>query len=48
MANYFPKSVQVSHSFEYGNTPASRAAGNRQMEVYLNGLRPKPHTQFRP
>lgn len=31
--------VQVTHSVEYGNTTASRAAGNTAMENYLDGLR---------
>ncbi|MER5640725.1 nucleic acid/nucleotide deaminase domain-containing protein [Kitasatospora sp. NPDC002227] len=48
MAHHFPSSVRVTHSVEYGNTPESRAAGNRTMEHYLNGLRPKPHSQYRP
>ncbi|ARF58242.1 nucleic acid/nucleotide deaminase domain-containing protein [Streptomyces gilvosporeus] len=38
MAERLPH-VQVTHSVEYGNTPASRAAGNKAMENYLDGLR---------
>ncbi|MFB7636070.1 nucleic acid/nucleotide deaminase domain-containing protein [Streptomyces sp. NPDC056149] len=31
--------VNVSHTFEYGNTTASRAAGNAAMQQYLDGLK---------
>ncbi|MFK0293851.1 nucleic acid/nucleotide deaminase domain-containing protein [Streptomyces sp. NPDC090442] len=37
MAERLPH-VNVTHSVEYGNTPASRAAGNTSMRQYLDGL----------
>jgi hypothetical protein len=37
MAERF-SNVQVSHSVEYGDTPASRAVGNTAMRNYLDGL----------
>jgi len=47
MKHFLPSGVQVTHSASYGGA-ADRAAGNSDMEQYLNALRPKPHPQFKP